>query len=270
MSDAGRTPFLLLKRAGEYRVLGQLNKAAADLREALKSEPNLAAAHTELSRIYLAQSEPAKALAAITQALALVSDEKARAPLRMWRAEIFVAQNKPAEALADIARAFETHPADIDWYLQRAQIQSRLGKFAECVAGLKAGFDQTGSAVLEIEWIEALIDAGQFRQALERIEPQLASARWQSSWLLRRARARKGLGEEFAADVRAAITELNRRLSPQHPDLTLLADRGTANALLGKMAEARKDLVAAKNLGADAWVVRRLETLLQAPLTAKQ
>ena len=117
---------------------------------------------------------------------------------------------------------------------------------------------------------EALIDAGQFRQALARIEPQLASARWQSSWLLRRARARKGLGEESAPDVRTAIAELNRRLSPQHPDLTLLADRGTANALLGKMAEARKDLVAAKKLGADAWVVRRLETLLQAPLTAKQ
>jgi hypothetical protein len=62
----------------------------------------------------------------------------------------------------------------LDWYLTRAELQRRLGKFEAAAAGLKQAFDRTGSAVFEVEWIDAMIDAGQYAQAIERIEPRLA------------------------------------------------------------------------------------------------
>ena len=132
------------------------------------------------------------------------------------------------------------------------------------VAGLEDGIKATGSGVLETERVEALIDAGQHKLALERIEPQLADSRWRSSWLIRRARVRIGLGQRAAAreDLKSAIVEINQRLTPSSPDLTLLTDRGLASALLGDEEAAKKDFQSARDAGAEEWVLSRLEAHL--------
>ena len=165
------------------------------------------------------------------------------------------------------AATFAGPPPEVDWYLVRSQIQGRLGQWQACCDGLRKGFELTGSAVLEIEWIEALLDAGRFREALPRIERHLAESHWRSSWLLRRARARLGLGEKSDArvDLREALSEINRRLTSPRPDLALLADRGYVFALLGNNEAAQKDLQMARQLGADEWVVRRLRNYLEPP-----
>ena len=265
MEVVGRSPDLLWRRATEHRVLGDLAAAARDLKQALKMDSRFLPALTDLSRVQLAQGHRRRALWTIDRAFEFVRDEPGRSPLRMLRAEALVESGDLKKALSECDRALlYADGSQLDWYLTRSQLQCRLGRFNEAVAGLKAGFELTGSAVLEVECIDAMIDAGKFTEALERIEPALADSRWQASWLVRRARVRLAAGDISSAhaDLMAAIRELNQRLNSPRPDPTLLTDRGLASALLGDVAPARRDLSEAKKLGADADTVRRLEVAL--------
>ena len=258
---------LYWRRATEYRVLSRLPEAARDLQKALRLEPGFLSAVLDLSRVELAQNQTRRALATVNRALAMVpaSDSAGRAPVRMLRAEILSARGDWTGALADCDAAIQeagTH--ELDWYLARSQIHFQTGRIKEAVQGLKEGVDLTGSAVLEVEYIEALIDAGEFQEAATRIEPMLAESRWQSAWLVRRARVRIGRGDITAAqsDLLAALRELRLRLSGPQPDYSLLLQRGMAHALLGDIPQAERDLRRARDLGAaagDPVAVRRLE-----------
>jgi tetratricopeptide (TPR) repeat protein len=263
MASQGKSSSLLLKRATEFRTLGQVDKAILDVKAALTLNPTADFAWKELSRLYLGQAKHELALEAINQALITNSDDEEKASIYMTRAEVFTAMSKASQALADMEKAFEQGSPELEWYIQRGQLQAKLGKWEDCLKGLKQGYEQTRSIVLEIEWIEALIDAGKPQEALTLIEPHLLSARWKSSWLLRRARARKALHLQYQEDLQIVLQELDKRANPRVPDMTLLADRGLACALLGRQEEARKNYDAAKKLGADEWVLRRLEPLLK-------
>jgi tetratricopeptide (TPR) repeat protein len=180
----------------------------------------------------------------------------------MIKAEIFADSGNLAAALGECDRALAgAGGAELDWYLTRSQIQCRLGQFAEAAEGLQRGFELTGSAVLEVESIDAMIDAAQYEAALVKVEAALAETRWQGSWLVRRARIRLGTGEVAAGhqDLAAAIVEMNRRLNPAHPESGLLSERGFAYALLGDLALAKRDLASAKRRGAEPVSLRRLE-----------
>jgi len=267
MEIVGARPDLLWRRATEHRVLGNLPAAARDLRQALRASPRYLPALTDLSRVQLQQGHRRRALWTLDRAFAFVQDEPGRAPLRMLRAEILCEANQPERALAecDLALRHATG-SEIDWYLTRSQIQCRLGRYKEAVIGLQEGFERTGSAVLEVESIDAMLDAGLFKEALEKIEPALAETRWRSSWLIRRARSGLGTGDISAAhaDLIAAIGELNRRLDSPRPDPGLLADRALAYALLNDDPFARRDFAEARKLGADPAALRRLEVILAA------
>lgn len=267
MSEQGKSADLLWRRAAEHRELGALEAAAGDLREAIALKPDFLAARADLGRVQLRQGKTALALETLNAAVSAASDEASRAPLYLTRAEIHADRGELADAAADCDRAIGAGSgAEPDWYLLRGEMLLRLGKAREAAAGLKQGFDQTGSAVLEAEWVDALLDAGQARAALELIEPPLAQSRCQSSWLIRRARARLALGQTARArgDLHAAVTEINQRLSPTRPGMSLLLDRGLALALLGDTTGAGRDLAAARKAGADATAAWRLEAQLAA------
>jgi tetratricopeptide (TPR) repeat protein len=265
MEADGKQPDLLWERATEYRALGDLAAAASDLEQAVKARPDFVIAWQDLARIELARGNTKRASRTINRALRLATDEAGRAPSRMLRADIFCARGEFAKALQDCDVALQhATGAELDWYLTRAEIQRRLGKFEAAASGLKQAFDRSGSAVLEAEWIDALIDAGRYAQALEKIEPRLAQVRCQSSWLLRRARVRLARGDTRAAhqDLRSAISELSLRLGGAMPVPSLLADRGYAYALLGDAVLARRDLEAARKCGAEDSMLRRVEAAL--------
>src|SRR4051794_39339829 len=57
MAKSGKTVSLLMRRAVEYKALGDLDKAAADLTEAIALEPKGPAAYADLSRLQLAQGK---------------------------------------------------------------------------------------------------------------------------------------------------------------------------------------------------------------------
>jgi hypothetical protein len=111
-----------------------------------------------------------------------------------------------------------------------------------------------------------MLDGGFFAEAAGKIQPLLEDCRWQSAWLIRRARARIGLGEVSAGqtDLLAALRELARRGNGVHPDPGLVAERALAYALLGDAVLSRRQLEAARKLGAEAAAVRRVESALAA------
>src|SRR4051812_24162181 len=167
IANAGKRVSLLMRRAVEYRSLGLLEKAAADLTEATRLDPKASAAYADLSRVQLDQGKLGEACDNATRSLALMDESSDRGPVFLLRAQIQSARGRFAEALADCELA--DRKDDIDWYLTRSQLQAELRKHDARVAGLKDGFQRNGSIVLEIEWIEAMIDAGQYGPALERI-----------------------------------------------------------------------------------------------------
>lgn len=266
MDRDGRSAARLCERAVQFRELGRLAEAEADLAAALEAQPDNLGTANDLARVQWHRGQAARALTTLKDALAHAATPEEQSPLLLTRAEIRTAQGAHTEALADCDRAFGGGATpDLDWYLLRAQLQVRAGRAADAAAGLKSGFEHTGNAVLEAEWIEALIDAGRARDALDRIEAPLADSRWRSSWLLRRARARLALGDATRArgDLHAAIRELNTRLEGStRPDPSLLLDRGSARALLGDLDAARQDLKAARAAGAEPISRWRLEARL--------
>ena len=252
------------RRAGAYRELGKLERSAADLEAALRMDASFVSARIELARVQRSRGNLDAALAAIEPAIAQTSDTFRLPPLWMIRAEILADRGQLADALADCQRALERSSDQVDWYLTRAEIQRKLGRAEQRVAGLAVGYERTGSIVLKIEWIEALIDAGQAQAAIGPIDEELADCRWKSSWLLRRGRARGALGERAAAaaDLHAAIAEIDERLSPDEPDPSLLADRGLAWALLGDRVAGQRDLACARQRRAEPWMIQRLAAAL--------
>jgi tetratricopeptide (TPR) repeat protein len=266
MDKRGRTPELLYRRACEHRALRRLDPAAADLRAALALDPRYLPACLELGRVQLAQGRPDDAWASGEQARRLAATAVERGRVHMLRAEVHTARGRAEAALAECADACRLVPGEVEWLLRRSQLHRALGRHADRIDGLEAACQANPSVVLKTELIDARIDAGRAAAALPEIERELADSRWQSSWLIRRARARRQLGDASAAeqDLRAAVAEINQRLHPARPDVTLLADRGLAHALLGDTRAAHADLAAARALKADAWVVDRLASALAA------
>jgi hypothetical protein len=125
-----------------------------------------------------------------------------------------------------------------------AEILLDLERPADAAAALKGAWKRTNSIVLRNNWIDTALTAKQTKEVLPLIEKELRSSRLRSSWLIRRARALLVLGDKEAAhvDLRAALQEINPRLNPAQPDLTLIADRGLIHALLGNTALAKRDL----------------------------
>ena len=248
IARSGKTPALLMERAFEHRALGQLADAAADFEAAHRLDSKLIVAIKELSLVQLAQGKPDLALRTINSAPTQDPD------FLMARAEIQTVRKDYRAALRDCDAAFHRTEDNVEWYLLRAEIQRRLGLFGDCLKDLREGFSKTGSAVLQEEIIEAMIDAGEHKAALKQIEREFADSRWRSSWLLRRARAQLALGQTKAGrrDLRSAIDELNQRIVPEAPEVTLIIDRGLAHALLGDQSNAADDLRRARALSPDA------------------
>lgn len=267
MEAVGERADLLWRRATEHRALRNHAAAAKDLKRAIKLRADYLPAYVDLSRVQMNLGQRRRALWTIDRAMRLTDDEAGRAPLRMIKADVLTESGKLADALIECDRALAASAGgELDWYLTRSQIQCRLGRFNEAVVGLRRGFELTGSAVLEVECIDAMIDAGLFAEARGMVETVLNESRFRSSWLLRRARILLGQGDIARAhqDLAEAIVEMNRRLNPLHPESGLLSERGFAYALLGDVELAKRDLLAARKSGADAAMVRRLELALAA------
>ena len=266
MQKNGESAGLLLERAVEYRVLGKLPEATKDLERAAVLAPGSIALHRELGRVQFLGGKANDALATVTRGLALKTDEPADlASLRALRAEIYRSQNDDRKALEDCDAALRLHRKNPEWYLFRSDLQRRLKMSKERLAGLDEGIRETGAGLLEIERVEAWIDAGQFATALPVIERELADSRIKGSWLIRRARVQLGLGRKAEAekDLRDALAEIGTRLNPKSPDLPLLLDKASALELLGEKKEALRAYEQARDKGGGDAANEKVKSLQQ-------
>ncbi len=264
--EAGeRTAEIYYQRATEYRVLRRPQLAEADLRRALDRDPAYAPARAELARILNARGEPEAALDAAAQNVAAATTPRRQAAALMLLARLLADNAEPAAALHACDSALDVRPeGEVEWFLLRAELLGELGRGSERPETLAAGHRATGSIVLRNARLDSLLDEGRAAEALPTIEAELASARLKSTWLLRRARATFTTDPEAArADLEACLAELEGRIHPARPDLTLVADRGLAHALLGHRDRARADLARANRGGADRWVTAALERALE-------
>jgi tetratricopeptide (TPR) repeat protein len=260
----GPSAQLLLERAVEYQILRQYPEAVKDLERAARIEPQSAPILRELGRVYFTTGKTNEALETVTRGLETSVRGAERASLLVTRAEVLRARQDFTRALKDANEAIEEHPGNVEWYLLRSQLQAQLKLRADRVKDLDEAIEKTGSGMLQIEWIDALIDNEQYPLALEKIENELKASRLRSTWLIRRARVLLATARADAAkaDLRAAIGELNDRLNPSAPDPSLLADRGLAYELLGDKEKARKDYTAARDKGlVDDWLQSHIRAL---------
>jgi tetratricopeptide (TPR) repeat protein len=239
----GATAELLARRATEYRALGRYDDAANDLRQALTIKSNSIPLTLEYASVELERGNVCNAETVARIGLARAAETE-RAPLHIMLAETAERRGLHELALTECERAMSLGEPQLEWHLTRARLMCRLAKHSEATAALKAAYEKTPNVVLEIEWIEAMIDAGQYKEALERITRYLGRGRWRSAWLIRQARAELGLNHTEAAErnLKAALSELEQRINPQKIDATLLADRAMAQLLRGERGAAAADM----------------------------
>ena len=259
MQARGETAPLLVRRAGQYRIMRRLEEAVTDLYMAIDLDPESNAAHVELIQIHLAQKKIDDALELLSDRLKNVKTEKNKGFLYLLKGDALVLKHKLDEALINYNRAIEIREKELNWYLRRSELQKRLGRHEERIKGLEYGRKRMNSYVLFTERIEAMIDGGRAKQALKEIIPQLEKSRLKSSWLIRRARARLALGEveQARSDLELAVAEITNRLHPISPDPGLLLDRSLSFQLLGDQAAAVQDFQEAKQRGATEWQLKK-------------
>jgi tetratricopeptide (TPR) repeat protein len=263
----GESEDLLVQRAIEYRVLEKNAEAAKDLERALHFNPDSAMAQRELARTYFALGKTNEALDTASRGIKSAAEGAERASLRIVRAEILRERKEHQKALEDADKAINEHPGNVEWYLFRSQLHVALKQKKDRIEGLEEGVQATGSGVLEAEWVDALIENGEHKRALEKIEEELKDSRLQSSWLIRRAKVRLASGqkEEAKADLKAAMDELNARMTGRGPEAELRADRGMVHELLGNREDAKKDYEHARDKGVnEEWLRERLRVIRDA------
>lgn len=260
----GESAERLLQRAIEYRVLGRLKEAANDLQRAARLEPDRPGLRRELARVQEGQGQTDEALATVELGLGLKSIEpEERASLLALKAGLLADKGKQEPALENWTEALRLQPGNVDWHHHRSQLLWEMGRHDERLKRLDEAVAATGSGMLEVERIDALLDAGRWTEALPRIESELASSRLRGSWLLRRGRALLGMSraDEARRDLEAAAAEIRARLGPGIREASLLAEVGLAEELLGHAEEARRWYADAVVAGAGKRVRARLEKL---------
>jgi tetratricopeptide (TPR) repeat protein len=259
----GPTAERFYRRGTEYRALGDLAAAEADLRRALarrREFPTLEA----LVRVLLSRGATKEAVD-LTEA-ELKSQAGRPSPgtaLFALAGEVRIARHEFESAIDCFDAALAARP-EVEWYLLRSAAQAKLGRHVERVAGLRDGLKPTESPVLLGELCDAMIaqvaadrNPSVAVEARAIVDRELAANRHRATWLIRSARLRYVGGAQGPAqhDLYEAVEELDRRIQPSRPDPTLLAERAVARMLLRRDDEARADFLLARKHRAPAWAL---------------
>jgi tetratricopeptide (TPR) repeat protein len=260
-------PDLYFQRSVNYREINRLAEARADLDKCLTLQAGFLPASRELARLDELENHRKEGIERLEKAIAAApADAAFHLPgCYALLADMLLKDNSNEKALVAAGKGISlSQEMTIDLYLLRAEAQRRLGKNDDRVRDLAGATEKLKSFVLRIACIEALIDAGRSAEVLPEIQKEIDTSRYKSSWLIRRARVRlhDGKKDDAIADLQAALTEIEPRIRPEHPDLSLVCDRALIHALQGKREEAAKELADAKTRGADGWMTRVLESVL--------
>ena len=235
MATSGPTPELLVERAYEYRSIGELHLAEMDLKFSIHKSPDYDAAYVALAKLYLHDKEPAKALVAVVKGGEYTHDKGVEAHLNALAAECHERMGNPDKALIAISKALVYSDTELNWILTKCRVLKSLGKHKERVQVAHKAFKDNGAVVLGIELIEALCDAEEYDECLERINGYIAKRRFKAEWYLRRAEVYRAMGDvsRMQADGKLAVDELLGRIEATKPAMHLYEDLLRAYTLIG-------------------------------------
>ena len=264
IKDNGETAELLIRRARSFRILGDVEEERSDLNRIMQLYPDFKPAKIAMAQVCLDRQDFDSALELATSLLEQSPDEKDTATLHVICGDAHLLAGRPSAADMSYEIALKSHPDEVDWHLKRSEALATLGRHGDRAIALQAARERLPSIVLELEWIDALIEcneANSVRAAITMIESNLEQFRLRSSWLLRRAEAYLALNQQQSAriDLAEALRELDSRIAKQHPDPALLLDRAYVLALRGEKWRAEQDLAAAKRHGAVGRRVQRVQ-----------
>ena len=259
LESQGRSAWLLTARAYEHRALGERDAAIADFTEALSLEPNYGAALLGGAELLLLVGRWSEAESLAQQGVDIQREVARAAPYHALLGRIFAAQQRWPEARNAWAAAVRSPAPEVDWFLGESESVRHLAGPSAEVRTLAEAVRRNPSIVLRRAWVRALVDAGELEPASREIARGLANTRWRGTWLLLRARIHEQRGDAAnqQADASEALAEIRSRISPERPDPYLIAEAGTALALLGEADEAHAYRQRAEALGVSEILVHR-------------
>lgn len=239
------TPELYFKRAIEYRALRKSKECESDLRAALQMEPAHHSSKMALARLLMTKVKYDEARTLAQELVKSASIQNRQIEARFLSAELAYARGDAAAALQlceEIQKKFPTHDETIDLF--HGYLLIKEGRPSEAAKLLRQSHRRTRGVVLRNSWIDAALLAREIEDAWPVIQKELAESRFKAAWLIRRARVAQLQGEtgQMTKDLDLALAELQRRIKPERPDLTLVSDRGLAQAMKGNKELAKKDL----------------------------
>ena len=172
-------------------------------------------------------------------------------------------QNKALKICEDIQKEFPDHDETIDLF--HAYLLIKDEKASEAAQLLQQAYRRSHGVVIRNSWIDAPLLAGEIEPVWPMIQKELADSRFKAAWLIRHARVAQLLQsarEQMYKDLKLALAELETRMKPERPDLTLISDRGLALAMKGDKELAKKDLFLLQKLGFPARFFLLLEQQL--------
>lgn len=260
------TAELYFKRAIEYRALRKPSECAADLRAALRLSPHHHSSKMALARLLMATGKYDEARTFSEELKATAKTPVRKIEAHFLSAELAHARGDDKEALKifdDIQKEFPDHDESIDLF--HAYLLIRNERASEAAQLLRESYKRTQGVVLRNSWIDASLMAGKIEDVWPIIQKELAETRFKAAWLIRRARVAQlqGQADQMHKDLKQALLELDRRIKPERPDLTLVSDRGLARAMLGEKQQAKADLTLLKKSGFQAQSYVFLEELLE-------
>ena len=253
-----------MRRARSFHILGSVQEERADLDRIIQLYPDFTPARIAMAQFHLDRQDFKSALKLATSLLEQSPGERDAATLHVICGDAHMLAGHPSAAETSYEIALKNHPDEVDWHLKWSEALAMQGRHRDRATALQTARESLPSIVLELEWIDALIEcdeASAVRTAITMIESNLEQSRLRSSWLLRRAEAYLALNQQQSAgtDLAEALRELDSRLATQHPDPTLLLDRAYVFALQGEKWKAEQDLAAAKQHGAAGRRVQRVQ-----------
>ena len=186
IESQGASAELHLKRGELYRLHHDWEKALSDYAAAEKLSQDLPQLAYFRGRLWLEADRPREALPYLDDFL--VKNPR-HVDTLLLRSRALGRVGRLAQGVEDLNRSILLHPrATPEFFLERAELQKRMGDITGAVRGLEEGIELLGPIVSLINTMVKLeVSAGRYDSALQHIQllPQLL--RGQAPWRARRA-----------------------------------------------------------------------------------
>lgn len=255
---------LYFKRAIEFKVLGKRQEAHSDLEKYTQLMPSECVGWLELARIEVV---PDKRIQHAKQAIKVASTKLDKSQSLIIQAEAHYELSEYQKALMICEQTLNLTDEDgLSVISFKSHLLWRLDELEKRVDFLAEASKENPSVVLQHEWIDAKLDAGQAGDVKQQIHREMSESRFKSSWLIRAARCEKEGSDKAKKFAQTAVDEILDRLHPERPDVTLQMDLVRAYALFNEQVadqQAQKYLKIASAQQHDRWEITELSEMLK-------